>query len=279
MQNKKIILITGASSGIGRSTAIKFAEDKDFKVYVASTKIEKLKDLENLGCIPVYLDLRIEKSMMDCVNYIYKESGTIDILINNAGYGQNGVVEELTIDSIRNQFEVNVFGLIRMCQLVLPKMRIQKNGRIINISSVGADFTAPGASAYHASKYALESFTDGLRMELSPYNIKVILIKPGGVYTNFMNFADSIYPTEIPGNSYKEFRTKFKLMTEKIFNPNNKFYGVLSADVVASEIYVSAKDRNPKTRYRVGVTAKIIPLLKGVISDRMFDKFLLNQLK
>ena len=219
--NHKTVLITGAASGIGKATAIEFVK-KGYNTYATDKDTSNMQDLEELGCKIKYVDVTIDSVMVEAVKEIETETGGIDILINNAGFGQNGVVEELSIDKIRKQFEVNVFGLIRMTQLVLPKMRMRKSGRIINIGSVGGEFTTPGASAYHASKWALESFNDGLRGELRQFGIEVVLIKPGGVYTNFMNTANNLYPKPLANGSYNEFREKFIQQSNAIFDPSKK---------------------------------------------------------
>jgi short-subunit dehydrogenase len=275
---KKVVLITGASSGIGKSTAILFAKNPNFKVYVSARNITSLQNLADLGCIPIELDVTKEATMLEAMSKIENESNGVDILINNAGYGQNGVLEELPLESIRQQFETNVFGLIRMCQLVLPTMRKNSTGRIINVGSVGGEFTTPGASAYHASKFALESFTDGLRGEVAQFGIEVSLIKPGGVSTNFINIAENNYPKAIIGNPYGEFRTKFNEMTVKIFDPNNKAYAILQPEQVAQTIFEAATVHKPKTRYRVGIVAKITPIIHRWMSDRTWDNIMLKQI-
>ena len=276
--NHKTVLITGAASGIGKSTAIEFVK-KGYNIYATDKDTSNMQDLEELGCKIKYVDVTIDSVMVEAVKEIETETGGIDILINNAGFGQNGVVEELSIDKIRKQFEVNVFGLIRMTQLVLPKMRVRKSGRIINIGSVGGEFTTPGASAYHASKWALESFNDGLRGELRQFGIEVVLIKPGGVYTNFMNTANNLYPKPLANGSYNEFREKFIQQSNAIFDPSKKTFGVLSAEKVASVILEAAEKKKPKTRYKIGSLAKITPIIHSLMSDRGFDKFMLKQFK
>lgn len=276
--NHKTVLITGAASGIGKSTAIEFVK-KGYNTYATDKDTSNMQDLEELGCKIKYVDVTIDSVMVEAVKEIETETGGIDILINNAGFGQNGVVEELSIDKIRKQFEVNVFGLIRMTQLVLPKMRVRKSGRIINIGSVGGEFTTPGASAYHASKWALESFNDGLRGELRQFGIEVVLIKPGGVYTNFMNTANNLYPKPLANGSYNEFREKFIQQSNAIFDPSKKTFGVLSAEKVASVILEAAEKKKPKTRYKIGSLAKITPIIHSLMSDRGFDKFMLKQFK
>ena len=277
-KNNKTVLITGAANGIGKATAIEFVK-KGYNTYATDKDTSNMQELEKLGCKIKYIDVTIDSVMVEAVKEIEAETGGIDILINNAGFGQNGVVEELSMDKIRKQFEVNVFGLIRMTQLVLPKMRQRKSGRIINIGSVGGEFTAPGASAYHASKWALESFNDGLRAELRQFGIEVVLIKPGGVYTNFMNTANALYPKPMADGTYNAFREKFINQSNAIFDPSKKTYGILSAAEVASAIVTAAEAKKPKTRYKVGALAKITPMIHSVMSDRGFDKFLLKQFK
>lgn len=276
--NQKTVLITGAANGIGKATAIAFVE-KGYITYATDKDTTNMKDLEKLGCRIRYIDVTIDSIMTSRIKGIEAETGGIDILVNNAGYGQNGVLEELSIDQIRKQFEVNVFGLIRMTQLVLPKMRERKSGRIINIGSVGGEFTTPGASAYHASKYALESFTDGMRGELRQFGIEVVLIKPGGVYTNFMNTANKLYPEPMADGTYNEMREKFIKQSNAMFDTEKRTYGILSAEKVASVILKSAEAKKPKTRYKIGALAKITPIIRSIRSDRGFDKFMLKQFK
>ena len=161
---QKTVLITGASSGIGYATAQVLAR-AGYTVYASARKVEALKSLEALGCRPLQLDATLERSRVDAVRQIEAEHGAVDILVNNAGYGLSGVVEELELEALRREFETNVFGLVRLSQLVLPAMRAKGWGRIVNVGSAGGSFTAPGVGAYHASKYAVEAFSDALRME------------------------------------------------------------------------------------------------------------------
>lgn len=277
-QTKKVVLITGAANGIGKATALAFVQ-KGFITYATDKDTLQMQELEAVGCKIRRIDVTDDSLMVSVIGEIEKETGGIDILVNNAGYGQNGVVEELSIDAIRRQFEVNVFGLLRMTQLVLPKMRARQSGRIINIGSVGGEFTTPGASAYHASKWALESFNDGLRGELRQFGIEVVLIKPGGVRTNFMNTANKLYPKPMENSPYIDFREKFNKQSNDIFDPNKKSYGILLPEQVAKVIVEAAEKKKPKTRYRVGMLAKITPKIHRFMSDRGFDKFLLKQFK
>lgn len=271
----KTVLITGASSGIGKETAKLFFE-KGYNVIATARSIERMKDLEKLGCSIFSMDVTNEQSIQNTFCQIHAENKQIDILVNNAGFCQNGFVEELTLNDLKYQFDVNVFGLIRVTQMVLPKMRENKNGFIINIGSVGGDFTSPGAGAYHASKYALESFSDALRQELNNFGIKVSLIKPGGVETAFVD--NSKYPDAIQGNPYEKMRENFTKMMSSILKSSNSAFPILKPIEVAASILKVAQRTNPKSRIRVGRTAKILPLLKRIMSDKGFDKMIIKQL-
>lgn len=273
----KNVIITGASSGIGRETAILFAK-AGYKVIATARNIDRLKELESLGCFICSLDVTSEESIHSAFLLIYKQFKQIDILINNAGFSQNGFVEELTMEMLRYQFETNVFGLIRVTQMVLPQMRNNKSGVIINTGSVGGDFTSAGASAYHASKYALESFTDGMRQELKQFGIRVAIVKPGGVETNFVNNASAHYPQPIAGNPYKKMRENFNKMMLSILDSKNSSFPILKPIEVANAIYKAATISSSKPRIRVGKTAKLIPFIKSVISDAAFDNMIMKQL-
>ena len=275
---KKTVLITGASSGIGKATAIKFAQ-KGYVVIGTGRNVSNLRALSNLGIQTIELDVSDETSIQRGFREISVNHDKIDILVNNAGFVQNGFFEELTLEHLRYQFEVNVFGLIRMTQMVVPMMRKSGLGKIINIGSAGGDFTSPGASAYHASKYAIESFTDGMRQELNQFGVGVVLVKPGGVATNFVENAEKFYPAPIKGNPYKKQRIKFKQMLEVILDPKKSGFSLLTAEKVAETIVKAAEVKTPKTRYKVGSTAKILPLMKSLMSDKAFDRMILKQLK
>lgn len=271
----KTILITGASSGIGKETAKLFAQ-AGFKVIAVARNLEKMKDLEQFGCSIFSLDVTNEESIQNAFKSIYSNFNQIDILVNNAGYCQNGFLEEVTIPQIKDQFDVNVFGLLRITQMVLPKMREERSGHIINVGSVGGDFTAAGGGAYHASKYAVESITDALRQELSSFGVKVSLIKPGGVETAFVEHSS--YPDSIAGDPYGKMRNNFRKMLENILKASDSSFPILKPSEVANAILATAKADNPKTRIRIGRTAKMMPLIKSLMSDKAFDKMIMNQL-
>lgn len=272
---KKVVLITGCSSGIGKETAKQFVQH-GFTVIAVARNTDKMKDLEEAGCFTLAMDVTKEDSIQAAFKKIFSQYNQVHILVNNAGYCQNGFVEELTPTQLRYQFEVNVFGLIRVTQMVLPKMRAMGRGHIINVGSVGGDFTSPGAGAYHASKYALESFSDALRQEISGFGINVSLIKPGGVETAFVDNAQ--YPQPIEGNPYGNMRENFLAMMATILQSSNSSFPILKPADVAKEIVHTAQQTTPKTRIRIGRTAKMMPLIKSLMSDRAFDKMILRQL-
>lgn len=273
----KVVIITGASSGIGKKTARLFAQ-QGYRVFATARNVDRMKDLAELGCITLAMDVTSEGNIQQAFGQILSQTDRVDVLVNNAGFSQNGFLEELTLEHLHYQFEVNVFGLIRVTQAVLPLMRQARKGLIINIGSVGGDFTTAGSSAYHASKYAVESFTDGLRQEVSQFGIQVVLIKPGGVETEFVNNSVSFYPQPIEGNPYGPMRERFTKMLETVLDAKNSSFPILSPLEVAEVIVQAASEPEPQTRYRIGQTAEVMPQLKASMSDREFDGMILKQL-
>src|SRR3954469_13445999 len=182
------VLVTGCSSGIGRATAERLAA-RGYVVYATARRRESISDLEARGCRVLALDVTDETSMQAAVATVRDEHGAVGALVNNAGYSQSGAVEEVPMEEVRRQFETNVFGLVRMCQLVLPGMRAQAYGRIVNVSSMGANFTFPGGGFYHATKYAVEAISDALRFEVGGFGIGVVIVQPGIIRTGFADAA------------------------------------------------------------------------------------------
>jgi len=184
----RAVLITGCSTGIGRATAVMLAA-KGWPVYATARKLEAIRDLEAKGCKTLALDVCDENSMRAAVQAVEQAHGAVGVLVNNAGYGLEGCFEETPMEEVRRQFETNVFGLTRMCQLVLPGMRKQRWGRIVNLSSVGGKLTLPGGAFYHATKHAVEALSDAMRFELRDFGIDVVIIEPGPIKTEFGNTA------------------------------------------------------------------------------------------
>jgi short-subunit dehydrogenase len=261
----KVILITGASSGIGRSTAILLAS-KGHTVYGAARRMDKMQDLLSSGIKLLEMDVTIDESMVRGVNVVLKNEKRIDVLVNNAGYGSYGALEDVPMSEARYQFDVNIFGLARLTQLVLPGMRAQHSGTIINISSIGGSFGEPNGAWYHATKYAVEGLSDCLRLEVKPFGIEVVVIKPGAIKTEWTDIARNNL-IKVSGN------TAYKDLVQKQY----KLYG--KGDQMGSEPIVIARAiekainaSTPKTRYLVGSGAKPLLFMKSLLSDRMFDR-------
>ena len=187
-EQSKVVLITGCSSGIGHATAEVMAAS-GHRVYATARKPDAIADLAQRGCRTLALDVTDEQSMRAAVATVEEAEGAVGVLVNNAGYSQSGAVETLDMDDVRRQFETNVFGLIRMCQLVLPGMRARRSGRIINVSSMGGKLTFPGGGAYHATKHAVEAISDALRFEVKGFGVDVVVIEPGLIKTHFAETA------------------------------------------------------------------------------------------
>ncbi len=269
---KKVALVTGASSGIGKETA-KLLAQNGFMVYAVSRRLEKMYELKNEGIELLALDVTGESSMTSGITKILKAEGKIDLLINNAGYGSYGALEDVPMDEAKYQFEVNIFGLARLIQLVLPAMREQKSGRIINISSIGGSFGEPHGAWYHATKFALEGLSDSLRMELKQFNIDVVVIKPGAILTEWNTIARENL-LKVSGNTaYKDLAQKHVAMLENADERGSQ------PTVVAQTILKASLAKRPKTRYATGGGAKPILLMRSLLSDRMFDKLMLGMMK
>ncbi|KOP22553.1 short-chain dehydrogenase [Hapalosiphon sp. MRB220] len=263
-----VALVTGASSGIGKATAMAL-RSAGFTTYATARNPETLSDLTAKGCHILQLDITDEASMLAAVRSLEVKHGAISVLVNNAGYNQIGPIEELTMEEIRSQFETNVFGLLRMCQLVLPGMRSQGYGRIINVGSIGGTFTTPGNGAYHASKYAVESFTDALRYEVQPFGVDVVLIQPTGVRTAFVEKLYALMPQTGSDSPYAAFKRNIEAQIQQMFRGNS--WGILTPEDVAKVIVRATLVRRPQTRYQVGLGGKIFFWVRRLLPDRAWD--------
>src|SRR4051794_40883947 len=183
-RRSEAVLITGCSTGIGRATAEHLAT-RGHTVYATARRLDSIADLEAHGCRLLELDVTDDASMTAAVKTVEEAEGAVGVLVNNAGYSQSGAVESVSMDAVRRQFETNVFGLVRMCQLVLPGMRRQRWGRIVNLSSMGGRLVFPGGGYYHATKFAVEALSDALRFEVKGFGVDVVLIEPGLIKTEF----------------------------------------------------------------------------------------------
>jgi short-subunit dehydrogenase len=270
---KKIVLITGASAGIGEATAIRLGK-AGYVVYASARRVEKMKHLEDHGIHVLNMDITKDSDMVSGIENILLEQGRIDVLINNAGYGSYGALEDVPISEARYQFDVNIFGMARLTQLVLPHMRARHSGRIINISSMGGRFGEPHGAWYHASKFAVEGLSDCLRMELKQFGIDVVVIQPGAIITEW-NTISRENLLKVSGN------TDYKDLAFKHFKMLEKGDGKMGSqpDVIARVIEKAIASNKPKTRYAAGSGAKLVLFVKSILSDTLFDKLILSQMK
>ena len=261
---KKVALVTGASSGIGEATVKRLIE-QGYTTYAAARRLDRMANLEKLGATLLPLDLTDDASIVRAAERIRTEQGRVDVLINNAGYGSYGAVEDVPIDEARRQFEVNVFALARLVQLVTPLMRQQLSGKILNVSSIGGKTWEPLGAWYHATKFAVEGFSDCLRMELKPFGIDVIVIEPGAIRTEWGRIAlDNLQQTSghtVYGPQAEEKHALFLAAAGSASDP----------DVVAREMIKAIKTSHPKTRYVVGSFAKPWVFMSTFMPDRFND--------
>jgi NAD(P)-dependent dehydrogenase (short-subunit alcohol dehydrogenase family) len=269
MNVSKAVLITGCSSGIGWATA-KYLSDGGWRVYATARNVEKIAPLEESGCRLLAIDVTDENSMASAVEEVEREEGAIGALVNNAGYSQSGAVEAVPMEKVRAQFETNVFGLVRMCQLVLPGMRRQGYGRIVNLSSMGGKLTFPGAGFYHASKYAVEAVSDALRYEVEGFGIKVSIIEPGLIRTGFADAAVGSMDNEDDG-PYAGFDEAVARATTDNYEqgPISRLAGEPEAVAQAIEQAISA--RSPRSRYAVTPSAHLLIGLRRLLPDGAWD--------
>ncbi|MBI4351853.1 MAG: SDR family NAD(P)-dependent oxidoreductase [Elusimicrobia bacterium] len=262
----KIALITGASAGIGYAAAELLLKN-GYGVYAGARRVGKMKDLGELGGKVLALDMTSEASLVAAVETIYKEEGRLDILVNNAGFGAHGAVEDVPLEEARRQFEVNLFGLARLTQLALPHMRAAGGGTIVNISSIAGKLSMPAGGWYHASKYALEAYSDALRLETAQFGIKVILIEPGPVRTEWDNTALVNLEKYSGSGAYGPL---VKRITEK-FRAGYRS-GAPGPEAVAEVILKALRAERPSARYAVPFKASLIIFLKWLLPDRVLDR-------
>ena len=263
----KNILITGGSAGIGKIVARDLAE-RGYTVYAAARSLEKMETLKTSGVRPFRIDLTDSESIKNGLNEILSLSGGIDILINNAGYGSYGAVEDVPIEEARRQFEVNLFGLAELTRAVLPGMREKKKGRIINISSIAGRIHTPFAAWYHASKHALEGFNSCLRTEVSPYGIDVVSIQPGPIRTGWLEISANNLMKCSGSSAYARDAATVSRSFKKIFSIP---FASASAEEIARVIVKSATVKKPATRYIAPFGARMMLFLRWILPDRILD--------
>jgi short-subunit dehydrogenase len=275
-QASKAVLITGCSTGIGRATAEHLAR-RGWTVYATARRPETIQDLAGAGCRILALDVCDEGSMRAAVDTIERAEGAVGVLVNNAGYGQEGAFESTPMAEVRRQFETNVFGLIRLSQLCLPGMRRQRWGRIVNLSSMGGKLTFPGGAFYHATKHAVESLSDALRFEVRGFGVDVIVIEPGPIKTSFGDTA--IHSIDRPGAGDPAYAAFNQAVAAKIKEAYEGPMGRLAAgpEAVAQVIEKAIGATRPATRYPVTAAARMMMGLRRWLPDRAFDAFLRTQ--
>ena len=269
----KAVLVTGCSSGIGHATAALLARE-GWTVYATARRPETLADLEQAGCKTLALDVTDESSMTSAVQAVLDAERAIGVLVNNAGYSQSGAVESVPVEQVRRQFETNVFGLLRMCQLVLPGMREQQWGRIVNLSSMGGRLTFPGGGIYHATKYAVEAISDAMRFEVRGFGVEVIVIEPGLIVTSFgETAAGSVGSGEGP---YAEFNRVVAEKTEQAYHGPLAKLGA-GPEAVAKSIAAALATDHPKPRYPVTASAHLLINQRRLMPDRLWDRAMRTQ--
>jgi NADP-dependent 3-hydroxy acid dehydrogenase YdfG len=281
----KAVLITGCSSGIGEATAKRLV-GQDWPVYASARRLESIEHLADVGCQLLQLDVCDEQSMRAAVATIEREHGAVGVLVNNAGYSQGGPIEQVPLEAVRRQFETNVFGLIALTQLVLPAMRAQHWGKIVNVGSMGGKLTLPGGGLYHATKYSLEAISDALRFEVRGFGVDVVLIEPGLIVTEFgktaaatVGEADASSQTENGpgGDPYKKFNTKLAAMTKDVYEGPMRHLGG-GPDVVAKAIEKAISRRRAPSRMLLTPSARLTVLQRKLLPDRLWDAMLRTQM-
>jgi len=268
----RVALVTGASSGIGEHTALRLRE-AGFVVYAVARRVERMRSLADGGVHVFAMDVTDDDSMTSGVARIIEEQGRIDVLVNNAGYGSYGAVEDVPIEEARRQFEVNVFGLARLTQLVTPHMRaaarehLAQRPRIVNISSIGGKFYEPLGAWYHATKFAVEGFSDSLRIELAPHGIDVIIIEPGVIRTEWNEISRDNLLEASRGGAYEEQAER----VHHVMARADRRVVSSGPDVVAKKIVAAVQANTPRARYPVGRGARSIVRARRLLPDAAFD--------
>lgn len=271
MTSQKVALVTGASSGMGKEIAKQLLED-GLTVVAVARRTEKMADLQSMGAHIQRMDITNDEDVRNVVNQLNQKYGGVDVLVNNAGFGLYGAMEDIPMDDARYQFDVNLFGVARLTQLILPTMREKHAGTIINISSMGGKVYTPLGACYHATKHALEGWSDCLRLELAEFGINVVIVEPGIIKTEFgavLNDPMLEYSASGP----------YSTLTKKVAKANTAMYergSGSSAAVIARIVSAAVKAPRPKTRYAAGQYARPLIFLRKWASDRLFDRIVMS---
>jgi NADP-dependent 3-hydroxy acid dehydrogenase YdfG len=261
------VLITGCSTGIGRAAAERLA-GAGMTVYASARRLESIEDLKSAGCRTLALDVTDEDSMRTAVEEVERAKDAVGGLVNNAGYSQNGAVEAVALDDVRRQFETNVFGLLRMSQLVLPGMRRAGRGRIVNVSSMGGKLTFPGGGIYHATKHAVEAISDAMRFEVRGFGVDVVVIEPGLIRTRFGDTSVASVPRE--DGPYAEFNAAVAAATARVYDGPLGRLGA-GPEAVAKVIERALTADRPRARYKVTASARVLMAQRSLLPDRAWD--------
>jgi NAD(P)-dependent dehydrogenase (short-subunit alcohol dehydrogenase family) len=267
-QVSRVVLITGCSSGLGKATALRLATD-GWTVYATARKTTDLQELAARGCRTLQLDVTNEDSMVQAVRTIEEAHGAVGVLINNAGYSQSGAVEAVPMERVRAQFETNFFGLVRLTQLVLPKMRAQRWGRIVNLSSMGGRLVFPGGGYYHATKHAVEALSDAMRFELRGFGINVVIIEPGLIKSGFSEAATS--SMKLGDGVYDRFHAAVATATKDSYEKGPAALMAGVPEDVAATIAKAIAAKRPRARYTVAMSATVMLAQRRFLSDRGWD--------
>ncbi|GAA4688158.1 oxidoreductase [Streptomyces chumphonensis] len=270
-ENMRTALVTGASSGIGKETARKLLE-RGYTVYAVARRVDRMADLEKLGAVTLGMDITRDADVRSVVDRVTAEHGGVDVLVNNAGFGLYGAIEDTTVDDARYQFEVNLFGLARLTQLLLPHMRERGRGKIVNISSIGGKVYTPLGGWYHATKHALEGWSDTLRLEVSPFGVDVIVIEPGVIETEFGDVLTEPMLRRSGSSAYAGLARRVAAASRANYAPGKGTSAARLAEVIVGAVAA----RRPRTRYVAGRYARPILTLRRWLSDRAFDRLVMR---
>ncbi|MGO9675443.1 MAG: SDR family NAD(P)-dependent oxidoreductase [Methylocella sp.] len=269
MSNKGPVLITGCSSGVGHAAARAFRA-AGYATFATARNPATLGELAAIGCETLTLDVTCEAARRAAVEAVESRFGAVGILVNNAGYGQYGPIEEISLDAMRRQFETNVFGAMRLAQLVLPAMRRAGEGRIVNVSSVAGRVSIMGGGAYHAAKFALEAIADALRPEVEPFGVDVVNVLPGPIATHFeATLIKTIPDLDAAAGPYANFKRSLARSMHAFLMPGG--FGVMTAEHVARVVFKAGTTARPRTRYSVGFIARLGPFGRALTPDRVVD--------
>ncbi|GAA5029810.1 oxidoreductase [Terrabacter aeriphilus] len=262
----KVALVTGASSGIGESIAVHLVES-GWTVHAVARRVDRMAGLAARGVTTFAMDVTDDASMVAGIDRIIEEQGQIDALVNNAGYGSYGPVEHVPIDEARRQFEVNVFGLARLTQLVTPHLRTRRRGRIVNISSIGGKIYEPLGAWYHATKFAVEGFSDSLRIELAPFGIDVVIVEPGPILSEWNTIARESLVERSVGTVYEDAARRMAVLLERVDTSRM----TSGPEAVAEKVLKALEATNPAARYPAGRGARAAVVARRLLPDRAMD--------